>query len=478
MRVTIGVDVGTTVTKAVAFTPDGHAATVASRPTVLRRLPAGRYEQDPDQVAASVREVLAELAARCPYPVTGVGVTGQGDGLWLVDHDARAVRPAVSWLDGRAVGVLAEWSADGRTAEVFRRTGNHLFPGASGPLLAWMDAHEPAALARAATAGYCKDVVVQRLTGLRATEVSDASAPFLDPHTHRYDEALIDACGLGRHRDLLAPVLATPVGELTPTAVPDGPPAGTPVVAAPYDLPATAIGAGVTGVGDGVLIVGTTLACQVVTDRVRTDGAPAGLTLSLPTPGRWLRAMPAMVGSAALDWVLTLVGATVADLPALLAASPPGANGVRMLPFLAEAGERAPFSAPHARGSFDGLRLGADRADLVRATCEAIAYSARHCLTAAGLTGRLSACGGGIASAEWRQIFADVLGRPIHAHTGEQVGARGAARTVHAALGLPPLPGPPPTVVAPEPAAVADYEAGYADYLRRLERARTGWTGA
>ncbi len=478
--VTIGVDVGTTVTKAVAFDAEGAAVARASRPTEVRHLPGGRCEQDVEQVVGSVVAVLAELATALPGGPAGVcavAVTGQGDGLWLLDSSGRQVRPAISWLDARAAPIVTRWTADGLAAELFRRTGSLVFPGASGPLLAWLDRHEPAALDRAATAGYCKDVVVQRLSGLRATDVSDASVPFLDHATRTYDAGLLDRCGLGHRAGLLAPVLPAPMAGLTTeAAAATGLPAGTPVVAAPYDLAASALGADVAAVGDGLLILGTTLACQVLADRVDTGGEPAGLTLATWRPGRWLRAMPAMVGSAALDWVLALVGATVADLPALLAAAPAGAGGVSALPFLAESGERAPFSAPYARGRFEGLSLRTGRAELVRAICEAVAYSARHCLSAAGLTGALSACGGGFATPAWAQIFADVLGRPITLPAEPQLGARGAVQAAHEALGLPPLPAPPARTIDPDPTATAFYLDEYARYLTQVEQSRPSWT--
>ncbi|WP_192772565.1 FGGY-family carbohydrate kinase [Plantactinospora soyae] len=476
--VVLGVDVGTTVTKAVAFGPDGAALARAARPTVLDRAGPGRYEQDADQVLESVLAVLGELRERVPRPVTALGVTGQGDGLWLVDADGRPVRPAISWLDARSTPILEQWAADGLLEVAYRRTGNYPFPGASGPLLAWLDAHEPAVLDRAATAAYCKDMVVQRLTGLRATDPSDASAPFLDPRTRRYDEDLIAACGLAHRRHLLAPVHDAPHATLDAAAAErTGLPVGLPVIAAPYDLPASAWGAGVRSVGAGLLIVGTTLACQVLRDEVDTTGEPCGLTLNTWQPDRWLRALPAMVGTAALDWVLRLVGAAVSDLPDLLARG--RADGLTVLPFFAEAGERAPFVAPRARARMDGLHLGTEPADLVRATCEAIAYSARHCLTAAELTGELTACGGGVGSARWAQIFADALGRPVRVLAGEEIGARGAALAALSVAGGadPDASGwyPPGQRYEPDGPARDRYEAGYARYLEHITQARPAW---
>ncbi len=483
----IGVDVGTTVTKAVAFDDHGKQVAEASRPTRLVRPGPGRFEHDTDEIVASVNEVIQELGATVeglassssPGGDAGaagepvIAITGQGDGLWLVDDAGRPVRPAISWLDARSSSILGEWTASGVAEQVFRRSGNRMFPGASGPLLAAVLAEEPEVLGRAATAAYCKDVVMQRLTGVRATDVSDASAPFLDPRTGEYDAQALEACGLTDWQHLLAPV-GKPVGELQDDSL--GLAKGTRVSAGPYDLPAAAIGAGVTEVGDALLTVGTTLACQVVTRDLPVDGEPAGLFLGTWTPGVWLRAMPAMVGTAALDRVLQLVGATTDDLHRLLTDSRPGANGVTVLPYLSEAGERAPFVATDARGTFDGISLSTTQGDLLRATCEGIAYAARHCLDAAGWTGKVTVCGGGARSTEWTQILADVLNAPLHTTEASQVAARGAviaAKRLDGDVGDEWIA--ETRQIDPDPTRAAFYAEGYAHYLRRIEAARPRW---
>lgn len=474
----VGVDVGTTVTKAVAFDDAGRQLAETSRPTRLVRPGAGRFEHDTDEIVASVNEVVGELAALVGDRPGVLAITAQGDGLWLVDADGRPVRPAISWLDARSSSILDSWTADGVAEEVFRRSGNRMFPGASGPLLAAVLAEEPEVVARAETAAYCKDVVMQRLTGVRATDVSDASAPFLDPRTNQYDDEALSACGLADSQRLLAPVAAGgPVGELRDATI--GLALGTRVSAGPYDLPAAAIGAGVNQVGDALLTVGTTLACQVVTQELPVDGEPAGLFLGTWTPGTWLRAMPAMVGTAALDRVLALVGLGTEKLPALLAESPVGARGVTVLPYLSEAGERAPFVDTRARGTIDGVDLSTTQADLVRATCEGIAYAARHCLEAAGWTGRVTVCGGGAKSREWTQILADVLNSPLHTTEASQVAARGAV--IGAKRAVDPDSAGAEWIaetrqIDPDPARAAFYAEGYAHYLRRIEFARARWS--
>jgi len=474
----VGVDVGTTVTKAVAFGDDGRPVAEASRPTRLVRPGAGRFEHETAEIVASVNEVVGELAASVGDRPGVLAITAQGDGLWLVDADGTAVRPAITWLDARSSAILEGWTSEGVAERVFRRSGNRMFPGASGPLLAAVLAEEPEVIARAGTAAYCKDVVMQQLTGVRATDVSDASAPFLDPRTNQYDDEALKATGLFELKHLLAPVeSAGPVGELRDASTGMAP--GTRVSSGPYDLPAAAAGAGGSEPGDALLTVGTTLACQVVTRDLPVDGEPAGLFLGTWTPGVWLRAMPAMVGTAALDRVLALVGVTTDELPALLAESPAGAQGVTVLPYLSEAGERAPFVDTRARGTIDGISLSTTTADLVRATCEGIAYAARHCLEAAGWTGRVTVCGGGARSKEWTQILADVLNAPLHTAEAEQVAARGAVICARRAVD-PDSAGPEwiaeTRQVDPDQAQAAFYAEGYAHYLRRIDAARPRWS--
>ncbi|MFJ6889543.1 FGGY family carbohydrate kinase [Streptomyces californicus] len=482
MGTIIGVDIGTSVTKAVAFDEEGGARAAAVRRSHVAMLSGGRVEQDLDDVVAGVGEVVREVAGAIGGTPDAVALTGQGDGLWLRDERGRPVRPAISWMDARAAELVTRWLADGTIGAAYAHTGSGMFPGCHGPLLHWLQEHEPEALDRAAVAGYCVDAVAQHLTGRVCLDASDATLPFLDPRTRRYAPEALAACGVEDRAELL-PAPAAPgtvLGLDGRGAGLLGLPEGLPVVAGPYDLPACAIGSGVREVGDGVLILGTTLASQVLTDRVDLDPAaePAGMWLCTPDPGRWLRAMPAMVGTAALEWVLALVGATTADVDALLTESPPGARGARALPFLSEAGERAPFVEPSARGRLDGLSLATGRADAVRAVCEAIGYAARHCLDTAGLSGTLALCGGGTRSVMWARLMADVLGRPVRIPSEEQVGALGVVTVARASLD----PGYGATqgrhrVVEPRADLRALYEDGFARYRAELTTARAGWGG-
>jgi sugar (pentulose or hexulose) kinase len=482
----LGVDAGTSVVKAAVFDADGNALAVQGRPIDLvhgRGGVTGAVEQDLDAIHTACQEVVTAAVAEAGTVPGSIALTGQGDGCWLTDEDFRPVRPALSWLDGRAASLVDEWTANGVVEQVFRTSGGAMFPGAPGALLKWLDLNEPETLERAATAGYVKDALFGRLTGVRATDPSDSSMPLGDGTGTGYSDRTLDLLGLTHRRDLLAPIVSpVPVGELRDEPAERlGLPAGTPVTSGPFDFAACGFGGGIAwpgGEGDALLIVGTTLGCLVHRDELVTDGDPAGFSVSSGKRGRWLRAMPAMVGTASLDWLLKLLDVGVKEVQEALTTSPPGANGVNVLPYLATAGERAPFVDPLAAGQISGLRLTTGRNDLIRAICEGLAYTARHCFERAGRTGRIVVAGGGTGSSAWMQVFADVLEVPLELARTPEVGARGAVLAGAEARGTPldvDAWTSPQGVVEPDPANRELYDHGFGHQMELLEAARPTW---
>jgi erythritol kinase len=480
----LGIDLGTSSVKAALFDSGGAAVQTAWRPVTLDHLQGGRVEQDPQRVVVDVSGVVSELLAEVPARrVEAVAVTGQGDGCWLTDAEGLPTRSAVSWMDGRAASIVSDWAADGTLQRVFDVSGNVLFPGVQGAILRWMAQYESSSLERAETAGYCKDMVFTRLTGVRATDPSDASVPFGNVSGDGYCAEVIDACGLTRWSSLLAPIvrplpqapLSGDGGHLL------GLPAGIPVTAGPFDLPSCAVGAGVTDVGDGLLVVGTSLGCQVVVDSApHPAGRPHGMTIATSAPDRRLRVQATMLGCASLDWLLRTLGMTHDEIDYALESTAPGAGGAEALPYLAPSGERAPFVATAAAGQFTGIRLTTTRYDLVRALCESLAFAARECFEATGRPdhARLAVCGGGSRSLPWLRIFATVLRSPLSLARLPEVGARGAVLSAVQAGGgdvdVAEWTAPSATI-APEESLLAFYDDAYQRYLSQRRSAAVLW---
>ena len=180
-RVLIGVDAGTTNIKAAAFTLGGEELTKTVRETPLKTPRAGWVEQGMEttweRTAATIRETVDAVGDAA---VLAVGVTGQGDGCWLIDGDGQPVRDAILWSDGRAADYVTAWKEDGTAERVRQITGSDLFPGAALSILQWLADNEPEAIDDAETAFFCKDWLKYRLTGERTMDYSGASLPFLE----------------------------------------------------------------------------------------------------------------------------------------------------------------------------------------------------------------------------------------------------------------------------------------------------------
>ena len=291
-EVAVCVDAGTTVIKAVVFDVAGRELVVTRRDTAVRRPARERAEQDMDEVWQAVVDAVVEAVRAADRPVRLLALTAQGDGAWLVDPSGRPVRPAVLWNDGRAAGVVEGWRADGVLEEAFRRNASLTNAGLPNAVLRTLEVEEPAVLDRASSVLTCGGWLFLRLTGVLGIDTSEASAPWLDIARGDYSDDLLALYGLHHRRHLLPPLVPDedrvhPL--MTAAAEQLGIPAGTPVVLAPYDIVATAVGCGATDPGQAACILGTTLCTETVVAAPDISGEPSGLTLALGRPHRLVR---------------------------------------------------------------------------------------------------------------------------------------------------------------------------------------------
>ncbi|WP_043618229.1 FGGY-family carbohydrate kinase [Nonomuraea candida] len=468
----ICVDAGTTVIKAVGYDSTGAEAAVARRATVVSRPAPGHAEQDMhavwDAVAATVREVAARVGG-----ADFVAITAQGDGCWLVDADGEPTGPAILWNDARAAATVDGWTRDGLAAAAFEVNGSSAASGLPHAILTWLRAHDPGRLDRSRALLTCGGWIFSRMTGELVADESDASAPFMDLRARAYSPGLAALFGLEWAERLLPPVRPCPVAGLTALAgAALGLPAGTPVVMAPYDIAATALGAGAVEPGQACGILGTTLCTEVVVGSPGLEGEPVGITIALP--GGYLRAFPTFAGTEVVQWTCRLLGLSAPDeLGELAMASAPGAGGLAFLPYLSPAGERAPFSDPRARGALLGMSFEHGREHVARAVLEGLTMVIRDCLAATGAAPEeLRVCGGGAASAAWLGLIADVTGLPVRRPIDSEVGARGAYLVGLAATGAAPSVAAAAAghvrlraAVEPDPGRRARYDRLFEDFL-------------
>ncbi|WP_331763080.1 carbohydrate kinase (plasmid) [Streptomyces sp. NBC_01590] len=430
----VGIDAGTTAVKAVVLAWDGGQLGWARAPLGVTHH-GDRVEQDMDEVWSAVRDTVRSAVRQAgdSVEIAAVGVTGQGDGAWLVDADGRPCGPARIWMDGAAADRGARWEADGRGALVHEVTGSSLFPGALPVLLEQLEADYPERLAQAAHHLNCKDWIRFRLTGEVATDASEASRTYLDVAAGKYSDALIEGLGHQRFRRLLAPVLppASPAGRITAeAAAATGLPVGVPVSAGLVDAAAGGVGLGAVRPGDAYLIVGTTAFTATVHRDSRDRRAQGQITLATGLDGQALACLAPMTGAPNLDWVRRVTGLEDSDWPEVeqvARTAGPGAGGVVYLPYGSPSGERAPFIDSAASASWVGMSVRTTAGQLLRAVYEGIAFTLRECL-GAPVPGRVLRIAGGSASSDLLcQVLADVTGEPVVRSTAPELGARGVA---------------------------------------------------
>jgi xylulokinase len=480
----IGIDLGTSGVRSLATDAAGTCIGQAHRGYPTRMSGPDRAEQDPSEwwgaTCATLRELLAGpgLAGR---RIAGVGLSGQMHGLVLVDAAGRPVRPAITWLDSRAASLLPRWIERLGEGTADRITGIPLSPGMFGPLLTWLEAHEPESLRAAALALLPKDYLGLRLTGVGSTDPTDATATLLfDTARRTWSSVIVERLGI--RASLLPEVVETFAvrGRVEPAAAREtGLPPGTPVIAGGGD---TAMAACALALEPGrvSIAVNTGGTVTTVAREPRIDTRAGLHTMAYVEPGQWLLMVPILTAGEALVWFARLwagsseppegaIGALLAEAAAI----PAGASGALFVPVLA--GDR---TDPRRLGAFVGLRLSQTRGALARAVLEGVAFELRAAFETIAAPARNDAVvfcsGGGFRSPLWRQVQADVLGRPLRSVAEDQHSARGAAWAASRAILGPGVARVPLTtsVVEPNPGTVGVYEEAYARYRQAVDATR------
>ena len=448
--VLIGVDAGTSVMKAVAFTLDGRQLEAFAIPNSYETLANGGVEQDMARTWADCAACLRGLGEKLPglaARVSAIAITGQGDGTWLIDATGAPVGRGWLWLDARAAPLVAELRASPIGRRQFELTGAGLNTCQQGVHLAWMQRYTPEILDHAATAFHCKDWLYFNLTGERVTDPSEALFTFGDYRKRRYSEDAISNLGLSKYRRLIAPI-CDGVTERHPlsaaAARATGLAAGTPVTLGYVDVMCTALGAGLYDPPSdcGCTIVGSTgmhIRMAGDADGVRLNERSTGYTMAFPVPGHYAQMQSNMASTLNIDWLLDLACGILAeagvqrqrkDLLLSVDSQVGAAKPATLLfhPYISEAGERGPFVDATARASFIGLSSRHGYADMMRAVFEGIAYAGRDCyLATGGPPAEVRLTGGAARSKVLRAILGAVLGSRVRTNSREEAGAAGAA---------------------------------------------------
>jgi xylulokinase len=438
MATLIGVDVGTSGTRALAVTTDGELVAEASRPHELLTPRPGWSEQDPAQWWDATRAVLAEVAPAAGE-VVGLGLTGQMHGSVFLDAAGKVIRPALLWNDQRTAAECDEITERVGAERLLELAGNPALTGFQAPKILWLARNEPDAYARVASVLLPKDYVRLLLTGEHATDASDAAGTLLlDVRARDWSAAILDALEIPR--EWMPAVHEGPEGTGTlrdELAAELGLPRGLPVAAGGGDNAAAAVGVGVVREGSLSSSIGTSGVIFAHRDAFAPDPSGRVHAFCHAVPGAWHLMSVVLSAGGSLSWWRDQTGSDFGTLVAEAEAVAPGAEGLVFLPYLT--GERTPHLDPEARGGFVGLTVRHGRGHLTRAVMEGVAFSMRDGLEIMRDLGTpdydVRAVGGGARSPLWLQLQADVYGRAIRGTVIDEGPAYGAALLAGVAAG-------------------------------------------
>jgi xylulokinase len=467
----LGVDIGTSSSKAVVTNDDGQLIAQAVRPHATSSPQPGWFEHEPTAdwwgalvaVCGSLRQQSVNLSALKAMCVSGIGPCAL-----VTMEDGTPLRPAILYgIDTRATEEIEEITS-AISDEIMARCGNPLSSQSVLPKLTWIARHEPEAFAQARRWYCCSSWLTEQLTGEYVVDHYTASVadPLYDLGSHSWWNEVWAEYLPAFQQPRLAWTGELVAGLLPRAASALGLPVGLPVFTGTIDAFSEAFGAGVRQPGDTMVMYGSTMFFIQVTRRAQPH--PSLWAASGRTPATSSLAAGLSTAGLLATWFKGVTNIDEDTIFQEAATAPAGSNGLVTLPYFA--GERTPLLDPHARGVMLGLTLNHTRAHIARSLLEATAFGVRHNLdtmTSAGATPtRLVGVGGGARSSVWPQIIADVTGLPQDIPEITLGASYGNARACAEALGLPTNHWNPVALrVEPNPSHRTLYDRLYAIYL-------------
>lgn len=441
-KLAIGVDVGTTQAKAVAFQANGTVVASSYVRYPLIQETEGMAEQDPETLFQAVVNCIRTVTQQVKnQPIGLISFASAMHGLIAMDAQGRPLTQVITWADTRASD-YAEALKETPAAQLFYQlTGMPVHPMAPLYKIRWLQENQPAVAQSAAKFIGIKDYIFYRFFGEYWTDYSSASGMGLfNIHTRQWESSILAYLSIEEEQlpkvapsTFIFPALAPSWQEML------GVEEETVLVLGGADGPLSNLGLGALGMGVATLTVGTSGALRYIVEEPFLH--PQGETFCFALDEQhWVIGGASSNGAVALDWASQTIfaeerqkalqnGTNLYDpIMAKIATVPAGANGLLFHPYLL--GERAPLWNAEASASFIGLRKNHHAGHLARAVVEGICFNLKTILEdlkqLGGPVQEIRATGGFADSPVFRQIMADVLGETLSFTDSTEASALGA----------------------------------------------------
>jgi len=440
----LALDQGTSSSRAILFDRAGVPVASAQQPFVQIYPQPGWVEHDPEAIWQSqldtAREALANANA-APGDIAAIGITNQRETTLIWDRSGRPIANAIVWQDRRTAPLCDDLRDRGLEPLFRERTGLLLDPYFSGTKVKWLLDNVPDARQRAERGelmfGTIDSWLIYRLTGVHATDYTNASRTLMyDIFERRWDGDLLEALTIPP--SLLPEVRPSP-GVIGETSLLGG---AIPIAGVAGDQQAALFGQACfsPGMAKNTFGTGAFLLMNIGDRSIASESLVTTIAWGMGDSLTYALEGSIFIAGAAVQWLRDELGliSTSAESETL-AASVPDSDGVYLVP--AFVGLGAPHWDPHARGALLGLTRGTNKAHIVRAALEAMAFQSRDVIEVVEADSgvkldELRVDGGAAANDLLLQIQADIIGRDVVRPAVTETTALGAAYLAGLATGF------------------------------------------
>jgi len=444
MNYYIGIDLGTSALKLLLVDEEKRIVNSVTKSYEVSYPAPGWSEQNPEDWWQALKEGITLLTKGIDKAdIKALAAAGQMHGLVILDENNRVIRPTILWNDGRTYQETEYLNTVIGSKKLSDLTANIAFAGFTAPKILWIKNNEPENYSRISKIMLPKDYINYRLTGVHATDYSDASGMLLlDVKNKCWSEEMLELCGV--HLSQMPKLYESyeGIGTILPEVAEElGLGEHIIVSAGAGDNAGAAIGTATIGEGKCNISLGTSGTVFISSEKFGVDENNALHSFCHADGGYHL--MGCMLSAASCnkwfcDEVLNIED--YAQEQKDITEDMLGRNEVFFLPYLM--GERSPINDTNATGMFIGLRPNTTRKDMILAILEGVAFAVRDNLEVAKKLGinitKSTVCGGGAKSKLWMKILANVLCIELNLPVAEEGPGYGGALLAMVASGKYP----------------------------------------
>ncbi|MBS4223792.1 gluconokinase [Lederbergia citrea] len=422
----LGIDIGTTSTKAVLFTEKGDVIQLENVGYPLYTPDMMAAEQDPEEIFQAVLQAVSNITKKhTDKELSFISFSSAMHSVIAMDENDDPLTACITWADNRSEAWAQKIKKELNGHEVYKRTGTPIHPMSPLSKIAWIVNDRPEIATKAKKYIGIKEYIFKKFFNQYVVDHSLASCMgMMNLKKLDWDEEALRIAGITR--DQLSklvpttkiftncdPVLANQIG-IDPQ---------TPFVIGASDGVLSNLGVNAIRKGEIAVTIGTSGAIRTIIDEPQTDKKGRIFCYAL-TEKHWVIGGPVNNGGMVLRWIRDEIASSEVETAKRLGIDPyevltkiaervrPGADGLLFHPYLA--GERAPLWNPDVRGSFFGLTLSHKKEHMIRAALEGVIFNLYTVFLALtecmdGPVTRIQATGGFARSDVWRQMMSDIF---------------------------------------------------------------------